>query len=127
MTNLLADGIGRNIDWATFGIVVGIMSGVALVLALCIILISRFCQVKEDPRIKEVEQRLAGANCGACGHPGCAGFAKALVEGKATLGSCGQTNKEAQIEISNILGVAFDGATEPTVAVVACCGGNQCG
>ena len=82
MTNLLADGIGRNIDWATFGIVVGIMSGVALVLALCIILISRFCQVKEDPRIKEVEQRLAGANCGACGHPGCAGFAKALVEGK---------------------------------------------
>ena len=49
MTNLLADGIGRNIDWATFGIVVGIMSGVALVLALCIILISRFCQVKEDP------------------------------------------------------------------------------
>ena len=54
MTNLLADGIGRNIDWATFGIVVGIMSGVALVLALCIILISRFCQVKEDPRIKEV-------------------------------------------------------------------------
>ena len=126
MTNLLADGIGRNIDWATFGIVVGIMSGVALVLALCIILISRFCQVKEDPRIKEVEQRLAGANCGACGHPGCAGFAKALVEGKATLDSCGQTNKEAQIEISNILGVAFDGATEPTVAVVACCGGNQC-
>lgn len=126
MLMLFAEGIGRNIDWATFGIVVGIMAGVALVLALCIILISRFCQVKEDPRIKEVEQRLAGANCGACGHPGCAGFAKALVEGKASLSSCGQTDKQAQIEISNILGIAFDGAAEPTIAVVACCGGNQC-
>ncbi len=97
---LLFAGIGRDIQWTTFGIAVAIMAGVALLMALCIILISRFCTVKEDPRIKEVEQRLAGANCGACGHPGCSGFAKALVEGTATLDSCGQTNKEAQIEIS---------------------------
>lgn len=124
--NLLLFAFGRDIQWASFGIAIAIMVGVGLLMAGLIILISRFCQVKEDPRIKEVEKRLAGANCGACGHPGCAGFAKALVEGKASLNSCGQTDKEAQIEISNILGIAFDGNAEPTIAVVACCGGNKC-
>ena len=94
---LLADKFGQPIQWATFGIAIAVMVGVALVMAGLIILISRFCQVKEDPRIKEVEKHLAGANCGACGHPGCAGFAKALVEGKAILNSCGQTDKEKQI------------------------------
>lgn len=118
--------IGRDIQWASVGIAIAIVVAVALLLGLLIVLISRFCQVKEDPRIKEVEKHLAGANCGACGHPGCAGFAKALVEGTAKLDSCGQTNTQARIEISNILGIAYDGAQEPTIAVVACCGGTKC-
>ena len=125
MLNLLSE-IGRNIQWASFGIAIAIVIAVSLVLGVLILLISKFCQVKEDPRIKEIEGCLAGANCGACGYPGCSGFAKALIEGKATLGACGQTPKEKRIEISNILGVAVDGDTEPTVAVVACCGGNKC-
>ena len=118
--------IGRNIQWASLGIVVGIAVGVALVLGVLIVLISRFCQVKEDPRISEVEKHLAGANCGACGHPGCSGFAKALVDGTAKIDACGQTNTEARIEISNILGISYEGTKEPTIAVVACCGGSKC-
>jgi len=90
------------------------------------VLLSRVCQVKEDPRIKEVEKQLAGANCGACGYSGCAGFAKALVEGSASLDGCRQTKKENLIEISNILGISMEGSAEPTVAVVACNGGNKC-
>ena len=70
--------IGQPINWTGFGIAVAIAIGVSLVLAALILLINRFCQVKEDPRIKEVTQCLAGANCGACGYPGCSGFAKAL-------------------------------------------------
>lgn len=114
------------IDWAAVGIGVGILVGLALVLSLLIVLISRFCEVKQDPRIDEVNELLAGANCGACGYPGCSGFAKALVEGKADLSACGQTNAANKIEISNILGVTLEGSTEPTIAVVACSGGNKC-
>ena len=125
MLNLLSE-IGRDIQWASFGLALAIVVAVSAVLGVLILLISKFCQVKEDPRIKEIEGCLAGANCGACGYPGCSGFAKALVEGKATLAACGQTPKDKRIEISNILGVAVDGDTEPTVAVVACCGGNKC-
>ena len=125
MLNMLSE-IGRDIQWDKFGIALAIVIGVSLVLGVLILLISKFCQVKEDPRIKEVQDCLAGANCGACGYPGCSGFAKALVEGTAKLDACGQTPVEARAEISNILGVAMEGNTEPTVAVVACCGGNKC-
>ncbi len=118
--------IGKTIEWDKFAIAVGIMAGIAVVLGVCIILISKFCEVKEDPRIGEIESLLAGANCGACGHPGCAGFAKSLVEGKAELSSCGLTDKTSRVEISNILGVAVSGDVEPTIAVVACAGGNLC-
>ena len=124
ITSLLA--VGQAIQWDRFGIAIAIVVGVSLVLGALILLISKFCQVHEDPRIKEIEECLAGANCGACGHPGCAGFAKALVEGNATLASCGQTPADKRIEISNILGIDVEGNTEPTVAVVACCGGNKC-
>ena len=118
--------VGRAIQWDKLGIAIALVVGVSLVLGVLILLISKFCQVKEDPRIKEIEGCLAGANCGACGHAGCAAFAKALVEGTATLDACGQTSAAQRAEISNILGVAVDGNTEPTVAVVACCGGSSC-
>ncbi|WP_041446635.1 RnfABCDGE type electron transport complex subunit B [Pseudothermotoga thermarum] len=45
-------------------------------------------EVKEDPRVELVRQVLPGANCGACGYPGCDGFAKAVVAGKATPDMC---------------------------------------
>lgn len=41
-----------------------------------------YLKVEMDPRIKEVEDRLPGVNCGACGYPGCAAFAEGIVEGE---------------------------------------------
>ena len=124
ITSLLA--VGRSVQWDKWGIAIGIAVGVSLVLGGLILLISKLCAVEADPRIKEIESCLAGANCGACGHPGCSGFAKALVDGTADLSACGQTPVEKRIEISNILGIDVEGNTEPTIAVVNCCGGNKC-
>ena len=126
MKSLFFLAVGQPINWVSIAIAVAIIVGVSLVLGVLILVISRFCKVKEDPRIHEVEKHLAGANCGACGFAGCADFAKALVEGTASLDSCRQTKKENQIEISNILGISYDGASEPTIAVVACSGGSKC-
>ncbi len=129
MNNLLLfaeSTIGRDIDWAGFGIAMAIIAGVALLLGVLIVVLGRVCEVKEDPRIGEITELLAGSNCGACGHPGCAGFAKALVDGVGSVSDCGQTSKVNAIEISNILGVSVDANAEPTIAVVACAGGNKC-
>ena len=99
----------KDINWKSFGIVVAIMAGIAIFFAVLIIIISRFCEVKGDPRVPEIVSHLSGANCGGCGHPGCEGFARALVEGKASLDDCGQTTKANKIEISNILGINYSG------------------
>ncbi|WP_028323359.1 (Fe-S)-binding protein [Desulfatirhabdium butyrativorans] len=47
---------------------------------------SRIFYVYEDPRIAQVEECLAGANCGGCGFAGCS--AAAVVAGKAKPGVC---------------------------------------
>ena len=103
----------------------GITAGFALVMGVLILVVSHLCAVEEDPRIKQVEGCLAGANCGGCGYPGCGGYAKALVDGTANLDACGQTCADKKAEICGILGVEM-GSTEPTICVNACCGGTQC-
>ena len=55
-------------------VVLGLAGGVILVLA------SKFMAVYEDPRIAQVTECLAGANCGGCGFAGCRGMADALVK-----------------------------------------------
>ncbi|OAA30975.1 Fe-S cluster protein [Kosmotoga arenicorallina S304] len=62
--------------------ILGLASGLFLAFAA-----SKFA-VKEDPRIKLAEAALPGINCGACGFPGCSGFAKAYIEGKVSKESC---------------------------------------
>ncbi|MCR4562492.1 MAG: electron transporter RnfB [Bacilli bacterium] len=57
-------------------VAIGIILGVVLVFA------SKKFKVEEDPRIDAVEKMLPGANCGACGFPGCRGLAEGLVSGE---------------------------------------------
>lgn len=44
---------------------------------------SKYLHVDIDTRIEDIIKILPNANCGACGFPGCAGYAEAIVEGKA--------------------------------------------
>ena len=53
-----------------------------LVLGLGLAYAADVFKVEEDERMKKVESLLPGYNCGACGHPGCASFAEAIIEGE---------------------------------------------
>lgn len=121
MLNLLSQTLNVN----DVLIVVGIVAALAVVFAVLIVLVSKVCAVHEDSRIGEVSERLAGANCGGCGYAGCADYAKALVEGKANLSSCGATSNESKEEIAKILDIPFT-ASAKTFAVVKCAGGINC-
>lgn len=114
-----------SINWTSFGIVVAIASVLAILFAGLIVLVSKLCHVEEDERIKQVEENLAGANCGGCGYAGCADYAKAIVEGKADFNKCGPTTSEGKKKIAEIMGVPFS-CEEKKVAVIHCAGGNNC-
>ena len=59
-----------------------------LVFAILIALANAKLKVWEDPRIDVVTGMLPGANCGACGLPGCRAFAEKAVAGDLKPSQC---------------------------------------
>jgi len=81
--------------------------------------------VETDPKLEEIIKALPGANCGACGYPGCSGCGKAIFEGKAAVDSCPVGGIPTANAISNILGVESNIANIPKVARVKCNGAEN--
>jgi len=98
--------------------VLGILAGAGLAIA------SRYFAVQVDPREQEVAAALPGANCGACGHPGCAGYAAAVVKG-AALTLCVPGGPKVAGELARIMGQTLDTTLQPLRAVVHCQGGRD--
>lgn len=92
----------------------GALSGAGLALA------NRFFGVDEDPRLDRLCDALPGANCGACGYPGCRGYAQALLSG-VDITSCAPGGNASVKEIARILGVEAQEVVEK-IALVKCAG-----
>ncbi|MDE7213136.1 MAG: RnfABCDGE type electron transport complex subunit B [Anaeroplasmataceae bacterium] len=60
-------------------IAIGILAGLGLLFGFGLAIAAKFLYVKVDTRIEDITGILPNANCGACGFPGCAGFAEAIV------------------------------------------------
>lgn len=98
------------------------LGGIAVALAVILVLVNRKLFVQEDPRIDVVEDMLPGSNCGACGMPGCRALSEALVGGDALPGKCTVSSDDGRQSIAAYLGVDV-GAQEKVVARLACAGG----
>ncbi len=95
---------------------------IAAICAVILTLTSHFFSVKEDDREVEIRDILAGANCGACGYSGCAGYAKALADGSCTKTNlCTPGGDLVASQISEILGVECE-ETAKVIAAIACNG-----
>jgi Na+-translocating ferredoxin:NAD+ oxidoreductase RNF subunit RnfB len=98
---------------------------IGAVSALFLFAASKKFEVYEDPRIGLVQEALPGANCGACGYPGCSGFAAACVNSDTMDGLlCPVGGAGTMSKVSVILGKEA-GSAEPMVAVVRCNGTCQ--
>jgi len=65
------------------------LSIMGLVLGLGLAFAADYLKVEIDVRIETVTNYLPGINCGACGYPGCAGFAEGIIDGDVEkLSSC---------------------------------------
>ncbi|WP_138159730.1 RnfABCDGE type electron transport complex subunit B [Peptoniphilus catoniae] len=79
---------------------------------------SKVFEVKVDERVVKVRQALPGANCGACGYPGCDGLAAAIASGKAPVNSCSIGGKVVADNIANLLGVNAADVVRQTACVL---------
>ena len=59
-----------------------IVAILGMVLGLLLAIASIVMAVPVDEKAVAIEEVLAGANCGACGYSGCAGYAAALAAGE---------------------------------------------
>ena len=75
--------------------------------------------VEVDPRVVEVREAVPGANCGACGYPGCDGFANSVVNGIAPVNGCPVGGASVAAKIAQIMGVDA-GHSVKMVAKVKC-------
>lgn len=100
------------------------LTGLGLFFSLVLTFASKKFAVAQDPKLGRILESLPGANCGACGMAGCAGFAEALTKGKLGLENCKACSEEQMAQISRILGVKLVLA-EKMIASLRCHGGKK--
>lgn len=101
-----------------------VLAGLGLVFGAGLAIASRAFAVHKDPRVAQIEAVLPGANCGACGAPGCSGFAEGVVEGKYPVTGCTAGGAETSKAVAEIMGTEA-GDVKACVAVVRCRGDKE--
>lgn len=101
---------------------VATLGAVGLFFGILIAVANRKLKVWEDPRIDVVTSLLPGANCGACGVPGCRAFAELAVAGKQKPSDCNVLDEAGTAAVAAYLGVEA-GQASKKVARLQCAGG----
>ncbi|MFP4473239.1 MAG: Fe-S cluster domain-containing protein [Candidatus Omnitrophota bacterium] len=98
------------------------LSLLGVLAAVILYFVARRFHVEEDPLIDKIDEILPGANCGACGYPGCRNFAEACVKSENLSDKfCPSGGNETMAEIAKLLGQKVE-ERDPMIAVVRCAG-----
>ena len=98
------------------------LTAIGIVFGLVLSFAKLKLRVEKDPRFEKILELLPNANCGACGQPGCAGYASRIVDGDVEINLCPVSSDEVIERIADIMGVAAE-AKAPRKARVHCQGG----
>ncbi|HZK24269.1 MAG TPA: RnfABCDGE type electron transport complex subunit B [Oscillospiraceae bacterium] len=98
------------------------LGGLGLIFGSMLAFASQKFAIEIDPKIEQVLEVLAGANCGACGCAGCAQFAEEVVAGRASITGCTPGGSKVAACIAEILGAEAPEAQERCVALLKCQG-----
>ena len=98
-----------------------VLGGLGLLFGVSLGFASKVFAVETNPLVEAIREVLPGANCGACGYPGCDGCAVAMVEGKAPASACSVGGQSVAEKVASILGVEV-GEINRQVATVLCQG-----
>ncbi|ALQ39679.1 electron transporter RnfB [Fusobacterium hwasookii ChDC F174] len=82
--------------------ITGVLMGLFLAYA------SKKFEVEVDPKVEAILAILPGVNCGACGYPGCSGYASGVALEGAKMTLCAPGGPKVAEKIGNIMGVAVE-------------------
>ena len=82
--------------------ITGVLMGLFLAFA------SKKFEVEVDPKVEAILAVLPGANCGACGFPGCAGYAAGVALEGAKMTLCAPGGPKVAAKVGDIMGVAVE-------------------
>ncbi|WP_338960298.1 RnfABCDGE type electron transport complex subunit B [Fusobacterium nucleatum] len=82
--------------------ITGVLMGLFLAFA------SKKFEVEVDPKVEAILAILPGVNCGACGYPGCSGYASGVALEGAKMTLCAPGGPKVAAKIGNIMGVAVE-------------------
>ncbi len=96
--------------------ILGTILGIGLSIA------HKFLAVKKNELTAEIEEILPGANCGACGYPGCSGYASALSsEDNVAINLCTPGGSKVQKMIAKLLELEAEASDDrKMVAYIHC-------
>lgn len=101
-----------------------ILGSMAAVIGIILAYASKKFEVKVNEKVEKVYGALPGVNCGACGYPGCMGYAEAIARGTAETNLCTPGGGEVIEKLSQILGVEGQIQIDRKIARVMCKGDN---
>jgi Na+-translocating ferredoxin:NAD+ oxidoreductase RNF subunit RnfB len=99
-----------------------IIGGLGLIFGGLLAYTAQRFAVEEDARVETICDLLPGANCGACGFPGCINFAEKVVKGEAAVDCCVPGGKGVCDNICEVLGVESVASEIKKMAEVYCIG-----
>lgn len=102
-----------------------VLGGLGLLIGGLLSYAAKRFAVEEDERVEIIADLLPGANCGACGYPGCINAAEKIVSGEIGVDSCIVGGKVVSDRICEILGLEAVATDVKKVAVVFCLGRKE--
>lgn len=98
-----------------------LLGSMGAIFAFLLGVVSKLTAIEVHPRQEALRDALPGANCGACGYPGCDACAKALNNGEVGPDICPIGGQKVADQLAEILGMAHV-ETSRQVACVMCQG-----
>ncbi|MFH1287307.1 MAG: RnfABCDGE type electron transport complex subunit B [bacterium] len=100
-----------------------VLGTIGLIFGLFLAIADEKLKVEIDPLEEKFLGALPGINCGACGYPGCSGYAHQLASGNAPPDKCVAGGHDVAKKLGELLGIEVK-VKEKIIAVVKCQGGE---
>jgi electron transport complex protein RnfB len=102
---------------------IAVISGLAALFGFGLAYASKRLAVAKDALVEDLEGVLPGVNCGACGYPGCSGYAEALAVEKISPELCAPGGSSVAKRLGELLGMAVSDQKKRTARIY--CGGDD--